>query len=235
MIDEAHLLTRRSFLRLNALTALAGLTLSKFDVAKASIAPVWLIGIGNSITYGIRATRNRGYFYMLSSVLGIPAFKCIRMPKKKGVGILNYLLYPQSVMGLQKLDSNLLTGSGLIVCTTGIKELNTCLPERIDIVLNYILTNTQAIADWWASMRPGSEMIVLPPVDNGSNQQGMSRSVTDAFIGRLHYPAIVLDWFTPKDVLHNLGQPESWWDNWAHPNTAGHVAIKDVIVNYLSS
>lgn len=228
-------IARRDFLRIAALTGVAATTLSQVHSAKAAVSPSWLIGIGNSITYGIRAAKNRGYFYMLSASLDIPAFKCIKMPSKKGVGILNYLLYAQSMIGLTKLDSNLLTGAGLIACTTGIKELNTCSPERIDVVLNYILANTQAIADWWAAMRPGSEMIVLPPVDNGSSQQGMSRSITDAFLSRLHYPAVVLDWFTPKDVLHNLGQPESWWDNWAHPNTAGHVAIKDVIVNYLSS
>lgn len=229
---DKTLVTRRDFLRIAALTTVSGAALSQARAAKASIAPTWLIGIGNSITFGVRAYRNRGYFYMLSASLGLPAFKCIRMPRKRGVGILNYTLYQQSIVGLSKLQSGSLSGPGLIVCTTGIKELNTCLPEHIDIVLNYILTNTQAVADWWASMRPGSEMIVLPSVDNGSNQQGMSRSITDAFISRLHYPAIALDWY-PQDGLRNLGQTESWWDNWAHPNTAGHQAMTQAVLNYL--
>jgi hypothetical protein len=147
-------------------------------------------------------------------------------------GALNQNLYGQSVRAKSVLDSSTLTGAGLVVCTTGIRELHYTIPDQMDTTLDYILANTQAIANWWADMRPGTVMVVLPPVENGSGQQGMSRVVTEAFLSKLIYPAVALDWYQ-QDKLHDIGTPNSWWYNWDHPNTTGHVGMADAVISYL--
>lgn len=219
-------MNRRSFLKTATLLGVAAPIVRPRLQVEAGFSPSWIVGIGNSITRGYRAYHLRGYVSMVSAQLAIPVVN------KAVGGALNHTLWVQSVKAKRWLDYSLISGPGLVLCATGIKELHLAPPSEFDATLAYILANTQAIAHWWAGMFPGTRTVVLPPVENHSDYQGMSNAVRDAFIVALHDPAIALNWY-PEDGLHDYLKLDTWWDGHEHPNTAGHTAMAQAVMDYL--
>jgi hypothetical protein len=183
--------------------------------------------MGNSITRGYKVSSGRGYVYRVGQQLEC---KTVNVAVSRSY---SYALYKQSKRAKGILESNLLTGPGVVLATSGICELYRAEPSELDIELAYALANIQAIAELWVSLYPGTIMVILPPVENGSGVQGMSRAVTDAYLTTLTYPAVALDWY-PQDSLHDYGTLDTWWADTVHPNAKGHAAMADAVMGYLN-
>lgn len=185
----------------------------------------WLIGIGDSITAGVYGL-NGGYGRLTAAALhrwyGRFAIAGSRTDN---------LLY-QSARAGRLLRRPQFRESGIVVCTSGINDIRFCDPTQVEVRLSVALVNLQAVADYWAIQKPGTVTIILPPVENGSGVQGMSRMVTDAYLNILVYPAVALDWYLGG---HDYGTIESWWHDGVHPNEAGHQSMAETVIKSLGN